>query len=121
MHLEFLTQHDFSAVVRACHILEAEFVTLSSGEIVSAASSTTTTYRQASEGLISTLGSLSDAAMIELQALASFGRGHSGSDFAQTLRDSKDDFDGFTRGNWVSKPLRTYIEAGLVSSHAILR
>lgn len=121
MQLQYLTRHDFSAIVRACRMLEAEYVTLSSGEIVSAARSTAATYRQASEGLISTLDSLSDAAMIELQALAWFGRGDSGSDFALTLRDSKDDFDGSTRGYWVSKPLRSYIEAGLASSRAILR
>ncbi|WP_370682552.1 DUF3775 domain-containing protein [Comamonas sp. GB3 AK4-5] len=55
--------------------------------------------------------------MVELQALAWFGRGDSGSDFRLILEYSRTRFDTSSREYLASKsPLRRYIEDGLKNS-----
>jgi hypothetical protein len=121
MQLQHLTQTNFASVVNACRIREAEYVTLPSGIIERAPTSTQASHQQAYQGVLNALNALSDEAVIELQALAWFGRGDSGSDLQTNLQYSKQRFDATTREYlYAMSPLRRYIEAGLANSGAVL-
>lgn len=122
MHLKHLTQTGFAAVAAACKAREAEYVTAPGGYIERASTSTDVTLRQADQGVLNALASLSDEAFIELQALAWFGRGDSGSTLQANIDYSKERFDASSRKYLHEKSsLRQYIEAGLANSGAVFR
>lgn len=121
MQLQHLTQNHLNDLFSARSTLDSEYITLDSGVIERAPTSTQETYRSARAGLSSALKRIPDLAMIELQALAWYGRGDAGSDFKAVLDYSATRFDHSSREYLASKrPLCMYIENGLNMSGAVL-
>ncbi len=119
--LQNLTMQNVNELYACCVQREGEYVTLPSGVIERASSSTDASYTAACKNLDSFLARLSDQAVIELQTLMLLGRGDSGTNFDAMLVDGRRDFDSFTRQYIASKsPLRRYVESGLAQSGATL-
>ncbi|MEJ6002539.1 DUF3775 domain-containing protein [Paucibacter soli] len=120
--LSHLTADHLSRLNASCELVEREYVTRETGEVVPSSSSTDASHAAARKHLADTLASIPDKAVVELLALMWLGRGDSGTDFSEILEHARKDFDAHTRGYLAAKsPLRSYIAKGLAASGAIPR
>lgn len=118
MKLDSLTQQDVNEVSAKCLTIENLYHEADDGSIELRPDVSETQLRAANRGLVATLESLSNDAMVELQALMWIGRGDDvADDISEVIDYSRSCFDDSSRGYISGKaPLRTYIADGIEKS-----